>query len=400
MSINIISGLPMAFVFILTGFMLTQFSTTLILPLLPELQSIFHTTTQSIMLLLSWFFTGYALGQLTWGSLSDRFGRKPMMLISLVFYTVFSLSLIFLKDLWLFNTFYALLGFQAAAYTSVGNAILKDIYQDKVGIYISYIGIGMASGAFLGPFFGGQLLYHLGWKSAFLALALTGFLALLGFYFCVPESHNLKKTTHIQNSGFFRALAYLKGNLSYLIFISILGLSFGTYYAYLDASPFIFKNYLNISIYDYSLTFPLIGLAFFLGAITVSIIVRRIKVDKIVLFGLIMALVGALGLCVSALIHTHHFTMIFFTTFIMVYGLGVLVPANKIGSMLAVNQFNGTASSMMKFIQTLFTVILVSAATLLHSSGSIVWVSLLFVLVILAGIFLVAILNTNAKKLK
>ena len=133
------------------GFLLTQLSSTTFLPALPFAMQHFHTDSHGIKSYLSYFFLGYTLGHLCWGTLSDRFGRKTMILMSLCCYVPMTLITPYAGNIGLFYLYYALIGFSAASFTSVGNAALKDAFDPgSLAKAIAIIGVVMASGPLLG----------------------------------------------------------------------------------------------------------------------------------------------------------------------------------------------------------------------------------------------------------
>lgn len=387
-------------IFILaSAFLLTQLSTTLFLPALPHMVLVLHSTSRVIMLTLSVFFLGYALGQLFWGSMSDRFGRKPMLSCSLLLYMLAAVAVLISRQISWFFISYAVIGFAAAAYTSIGNAIIKDLYDKDIGRPMSYIGMVLASGGAIGPFAGGYLLRWFNWYGIFVFLGFAAVFILFIIYFIVPETSQRHRRNQNGNQsynqlGHYRAItayAHVLTNRTFISYILTLGLCFGTLYAFIDAVPFIFMTYLTISLATFTWLFALASLGNFFGAAFVSLMINKIAPRHLVLLGMAIAFITTIPFVFFALSHSHQLLELALITFFFIFGLGMALPATKIGAMTSVNLYSGTAASLMKFTQTILCMVFIVLAAQLHQSHSILYITLLLLtaMVMAVGVFLV-----------
>ena len=116
----------LGFIFIGSGFLLTQLSSTLLAPALPSMAVALNCSNSQVKFLLCMFLIGYAGGQFLWGPLSDYLKRKPVWLIATGLYCTVCPPISFFSNIYWLYLFYALVGFMTAAHTGVGNAIIKD----------------------------------------------------------------------------------------------------------------------------------------------------------------------------------------------------------------------------------------------------------------------------------
>jgi MFS transporter, DHA1 family, multidrug resistance protein len=174
---------------LLTGLVaLGPLSTDLYLPSLPSFTGVFHTDVARVQLTLSVFLLGFAVSQLIYGPLSDRFGRVPMLLGGLTIYLVASWACVFstsIEALIVARFFQALGGCCGPV---LGRAIVRDVYgTEQAARVLAYIGSATALAPAIGPILGGYLHVWFGWKASFYTLATIGALLLVPVLLTLSE---------------------------------------------------------------------------------------------------------------------------------------------------------------------------------------------------------------------
>lgn len=372
------------FIVIATAFLITQVTGTLYLAAMPSLTHYFMTSPKAIMAMLSYMFFAYTIGQIIWGPASDRFGRRPAMITSLSIYTITAVLIPHIHNLQLFYWLYAGLGFTAAAYTSVGNAIIKEGYPTRSKSMISYIGMVMASGPIIGPLLGGYLVHYFNWHGVAYFLLGLSIVALLGVIFYLPET--LPKQQQPQK--FIVAVKYIFAQQDFITYVIILALSFGCFYSLLDTSAFIFKSYLHLSTIDFAWLFPSICLSYFLGAVATSRLITRISTEVLVRYAMSIFTIGAIGIVTLALLKSHSISLIGFSMTLMMLGFGCAVPACKSGVMHSVKQHFGITASLMKLIQSCIATLFISLGSILFSANNLTPYSLGFITTAIASLLI------------
>ena len=332
------------------GFLLTQLSTSIFLPAMPSAQEFFQTSTHMIKSTIPYFFMGYAIGQILWGSLSDTIGRKKTWCSAALIYTLCASCVIIWPTLPHLLFGFAGIGWCAAAYTSVGNAILKDIFGPKgVVLAIACMGIVLASGPFVGSILGTVIVYHFRW---------IGILVLMASYAGVPFLQRCMSV--LQSPGFLVASIRL-------------GMNFGIIMAELVMLPFFLSDFFHQNTEQTGLYLTLIGLSSLTGAIINAILIHRRKIKQLSIISQVLQIIASLGLVLLILIPNLHTLPLFMSVMItLTLSAGISVPLNKAICMTSTEQFAGTCASLMKTIQTLFAVVATSTAAILDNSQNIV----------------------------
>ena len=255
-------------------------STDLYLPALPGMGAYFRVTPDQINLTLTVFFVCYSLGTLIWGPLSDRYGRKPVLLVGLSIYVLASALCANASSVTMLILFRALQAAGGSAAGAVATAIVKDVYSGRkresvLAIVQSMVLISPASAPVLGAF----LLNVTSWRGVFWTLTGIGVLALLGSL-ALEETIQVRSTgmvTHsmvrlvkvLQNRGFAMLLILFSiGSISSLAFIA--------------SSTYIYQDGFHLSGQMYSFYFALNALGMISGPMIYLRISRRLHAETII----------------------------------------------------------------------------------------------------------------------
>lgn len=169
---------------------LESLSIDLYLPAFPSMAQIFQTDIGHIQISISVFFAGFAFGQLLWGPLSDKTGRKPMLYCGLFLFIIGATAIFFTENIYVLWAMRFLQAFGGSAGIVIGRAIVIDLYdrQKSVAIFSQQSQIsGIAP--IVAPLLGSVFLKFWGWNSSFAFLSIMGLLTLLMVYKYVPETN-------------------------------------------------------------------------------------------------------------------------------------------------------------------------------------------------------------------
>ncbi len=353
------------------GFLLTQLSTSIFLPAMPSAQTFFQTSTHMIKGYIPYFFMGYAIGQILWGSLSDTIGRKKAWCSATLIYTLCASCVVIWPTLPHLFFGFAGIGWCAAAYTSVGNAILKDIFGPKrVALAIACMGIILASGPFVGSLLGTVIVYHFQWIGILVLMtSYAGILFILSTLL-LPESYQKQPDT-IKIPFLQRCMSVLQSP-GFLVASIRLGLNFAILMAALDMLPFCLSDFFHQDTQQTGLCLTLIGLSYLAGAILNASLIHRWTIKQLSTISQALQITASLELVLIILIPSLH-TLLLFTSVMIILTLsaGISVPLNKAICMTSTEQFAGTCASLMKTIQTLFAVVATSIAAISDNSQNI-----------------------------
>jgi len=271
------------------------------LPALPTIERDFLTTASNAQLTLSSFTIGFAIGPLLYGPLSDRFGRRPLLLFGITFYVVAGLFCAMTDSIgWLIALrFLQALG--GAAGRVLTRAIVRDLWSGTESAKILSLSLLIVSlSALIAPFIGGYLLKFLGWRSIFWLLGGYGVLTLALAWFSLPETlprERRQTTSYWQIIPQYFLVFRHRRAMGYML---CGGFSFAGMFAQLSGTPFVYIEIFDVAPEHFGLLFAVNIIAIMCGSWLNSHLVGRFGVRPMLRFGLVVALCGGLVLAFCA----------------------------------------------------------------------------------------------------
>ena len=272
---------------------MTALAVDMSLPSLPTLGRVFNAPPDQVQLTLSLFMVGYAAGQLVYGPLSDRFGRRRMLLIGLAVYTAAGFACALSPRLDILVTARLLQGFGACVGPILGRAVVRDhMTGPRAAQTLSYITVTMSLAPMVAPLLGGFLLSHFGWQAIFLALGAVG-LALgtatflsFGESLRTPDLHALRLARLTHNARTFFTSRRTIG------FAFVNAFVFAGLFAFLSGSPFVLIEVYGVHPDVFGFYFALSAIGLMIGAFTNGRLVHRFR-GETVMGGAFVLLLGS-----------------------------------------------------------------------------------------------------------
>ena len=320
---------------ILLIYPLPQLVIDIYLPSWPAMTLALHTNESHLQLTLTVYLLSLGLAQLIYGPCSDRYGRKPVLLIGTAIFSIASIIAVFSQSIPQLLILRILQGLGIGCGLSVANAILADIFQGKqLAKLTTYAAMIYSLAPILAPVLGGYLQHYIGWRANFAVMAIYGvglFFSILLFVF-ETNSRTIGKTLTL--IGVIKNYGSLFSNIHFAGNWLCLPLSYGLMIIFNIVGPFLLQNTLHISPVTYGQLVLLVGISYFVGATLNSQYLKYFTVHQSIIFGLAEMLFAGLGLLiVELLLGLSIFTVIFFTCF-AVLGMGFVYPncfANAMG---------------------------------------------------------------------
>lgn len=262
---------------------LLAFSDTVYFPALTDIETSLNTTATLVGLSVSMYLLMSGVLSLVWGPVSDRFGRKITMIISLSIFLVASLVCIFTMNIIVLIIFRALEGGSVSATCVIGLSIIADIYpEDNRGTATGFFFIPYSVGPVIGPLVGGPLANAFGWRSTFVFLAAYAAVAIIVTFIFIPETHQYFAKEKFHRANPTKRIIDATPNekpsfkkpwkpLSYLIdltaipYIAVASVTYGSLYC----SFTLFSTYISKNPYDYNDT--MVGLLFIPSGVSLFI---------------------------------------------------------------------------------------------------------------------------------
>ncbi|WP_161597655.1 multidrug effflux MFS transporter [Fluviispira multicolorata] len=336
---------------------LPSFSTDSYIPSLPHMIEDLNTTQPLIQLTLSFYMIGFAISMLTCGSLSDRFGRRPILLIGLSLFLISSIACMFAPNVWflIIARFFQALG--GCCGIVLGRTIVRDSFEKKDQVKVlTYMATGMAISPAIAPIIGGVLQTYFGWRSSFLLLIILSAIILVMVYYKVEETNkNLNpKATH-----FFTLLKNYKeilSNRTYLGYTLTISFAWCAYFSFISSSSFIFQDIIGVSSVIYGVIFALVSFGYICGTIMARKLSVKFHMNYILFFAAIICLLSSLILFIFAIFNFISVGVILFPIIVLMFGIGIIFPLTQVGMMDIFPKMLGIASGLFFFIEIMFGV--------------------------------------------
>lgn len=297
-------------------------STDLYTPSLPHLQAVFHTNAGRVQLTITLNLVAYALAQLFYGPLSDRIGRRPVLLAGMAGFALASAGCAAANSIDTFILARVLQGLTACAEAVVAYAVIRELYDQAGAVRIlAAYGMAIALAPAIGPIVGGYMHVWFGWRSNFVLLTGLIILVTLLIWRYLPE------TLQQPDRGALRARRLLGGYLALLLdgpfmtYTLIMSLVLGGLFATLAAFPFLFIERLAVPTEQYGYYYAAIVSAFFLGSLAANRMAGRMGSDPLLAAGLVLCAVG--GVTILVLVAAGLETPVTITATQCFFGLGL-----------------------------------------------------------------------------
>ena len=330
---------------------LGEISTQLLIPALGELERDFATRPGSSLAVLSVFVAAFGLGQLLMGPLSDRLGRRPILIAGLLAYLLASGWMLLANDLAEFIAARALQGLGACSALVLARAVVRDVWQAQAGPALALTVIGMLTSIALAPIVGGLLTLQWGWQAPVLAAMSVGAVVLLAVLFFYKESN-----AHLDpQAGRLLKLAgdywdLLRGR-SVRTFALTLACTYGAMFCVIAGSSTVYIKLLGLSPAEYGLTFGSIVSGLIAGALFTQRKIMQLGPQRIVAIGVTLVAAGAaLTLLVHALFGLSVLGLSLPQVLVTVGG-GMVLPASVAGAVIPNAHRAGLAAGFMGFSQ-------------------------------------------------
>jgi DHA1 family bicyclomycin/chloramphenicol resistance-like MFS transporter len=327
-------------------------STDLYLPSLPTIGAAFGADTATVQLTLSVFLAGFAVSQLIYGPLSDRFGRRPMILGGIVLYFLASLACAYAPsiEVLILARFGQALG--ACVGPVLGRAAVRDIYgRERAARMLSYMGMVMALAPAVGPILGGIVEVHFGWRANFLALAAFGLTMLVATLVILPETNQWKSRDATRPGRLVANYLGLLRHRSYIGYVLVVACAYSGIFSFISGSSFVLIGLLGLSPDVYGFCFAAIVVGYMVGAFLSGRFTVALGLERMVQLGTTVQVLG--GLAGVALYAAGIVTVSSIVGPVVVFmiGTGLAMPNAQAGAIGPFPRMAGSASALLGFFQ-------------------------------------------------
>jgi DHA1 family bicyclomycin/chloramphenicol resistance-like MFS transporter len=326
-------------------------STDMYLPSLPDIARDLNASTSQVQLTISSYLIGFACGQILYGPVSDRHGRKPVLLAAVALFCAASIVCMLatsVEMLILARIAQALGGSGAVVVT---RAIVRDLYSGaRAGRELSVISSVMAVAPVLAPMVGGMLQAAFGWRSIFVLLVVAGVSAFVIVWALLPETLQ-KRDEATSASSMLQSYRVIVSNR---VFLAYLGLGFFSYaglFAWISGASFVLQNLYGLTPLVFGFIFAIATFGYFTGTTIAARIVTRVGLDGMIGIGSVLCAAGGLLACVSIALGLTSSLSLVIPVAIFLAGFGMVLPQSIAGAITPFPERAGAASSLLGFVQ-------------------------------------------------
>ncbi|MBS6083585.1 multidrug effflux MFS transporter [Pseudomonas paracarnis] len=330
---------------------LGEVSTQLIIPGLGAIEHALQAPQGSALMALSAFVAAFGLGQLLFGPLSDRIGRRPVLIGGLALYVVATLAMLLATDIQQFIAARVLQGLGACAALVLARTVVRDVWKAEAGPALALTMIGMLYAIVVAPIAGGLLIKLLGWRAPIaLALVIGSLVLLLALLFFRESNHHLDpRAAHWRTLG-GQYLDLLKGR-QYRAYAAALACTYGAMFAVIAGSSAVFINLLGFSSLEYGLNFGLIVSMLIVGSTYTRRNIQRLGPQRIVAMGVTMVAVGGVAALAIYLVFGLSVVGLDIPIALVTLGGGLVLPGSVTGAVMPNAHRAGLAAGLMGFAQ-------------------------------------------------
>jgi DHA1 family bicyclomycin/chloramphenicol resistance-like MFS transporter len=322
-----------------------------LVPSLPQMGRDLGASTSVIQLTVTLYLVAVAAGQLVYGPLSDRFGRRPLLLGGLALYVVASLAAALAQGVYGVVAARILQAIGACAGVVITRAVIRDAWsREQATSVLGYVTMGMTIAPMLAPILGSLLETWFGWRATMLACLAFGIPLALVCWLRLPETLTAPQSLP-GLASIWAAYRSLWAIASFRAYCGVVGCTTGVFFAFLGGAPYVVVQGMGYSPVTFALAFASISLAFAGGNWVAGRHGPRLGPRRLLEWGVLLSTAGALLAAVLMGLLPPHLLGFFVPIAIVAFGNGMTQPASIAGALSARPQLAGTASALVGAIQ-------------------------------------------------
>ncbi len=360
-------GLFVAFIALIGAF--SSLVNDMYLPTIPSMMREFHTTPSMTQMGISMAMIGMGIGSVLWGSSSDRYGRKPVLIVSLIIFVLATGLSLLSKSITFFICCRLFQGLGAGGAMVLSTSIPADVYMGRqLAKLMAIVGAINGIAPALGPVVGGFMADSVGWKGIFIVLLAVGIVMTFWtthYTETLPPARRLKATSF---SDYIKAYKSLFLNGRFMIYVTIKAVAIGLLYAYISSAPFIIQTHYGFSATQFGLIFGANAIAMGIG----SYLAPRFKVMKqAMVVGCVGMFVFAVAEAIVMWFKCPFFLYEIFAIPMLLFSGMIFSSANTL-SMEVGRDEAGTASAILSVVKYIFAAVvspLVGLGNMFHSTA-------------------------------
>lgn len=331
-------------------------STDFYLPSLPEIVRVMGTDVAGAQATLSSFLFGFAGGQIIWGPLSDRIGRRPVLLAGLALFALATLACAFSPSINVLTAARALQALGASGPIVLGRAMVRDLYEGpRAGKELARMGMIMGLVPAVAPVLGGVLHVAFGWRSTFFASLLFSLLLMGTILAVMPETLRQRSAQPLSLRTIVGGYGVLLRNRAFRVYVALTALAYAGLFAFISGSSFVLGGVYGLSPVQYGFSFAFGVLGFIGGTILAQRLVGSRGMDGVIGLGVLFLALGGLAMLGAVATGAGGPFGIVASWALYACGVGLVMPQSQASAMMPFPDRAGAASSFNGLCQMLLS---------------------------------------------
>jgi MFS transporter, DHA1 family, multidrug resistance protein len=346
-------------------------SIDLYLPAMPEIGRLLDAPASQVQLTISVYLIGFASGQIVYGPVSDRYGRKPVLMTALVIFCVATLVCALAPGINALNAARLVQGFGASGAIVLARAVIRDVYEGaRAGRELSIMVMIMGLAPIIGPMIGGGIQTVSGWRAEFVFILAAGVVAAALVWRLLPETRRAP-TAPLSFGSVLRSYRLLLGHRGFLSNIALVAISFCGLFAWISASPFVLQDLYGLSAFSFGVAFGLSAIGFMAGTSLAATIVVRLGLDRTIGIGAVALAAGGLALLAGVEFLPRTGLSLALPVAVYLAGMGLIMPQAFAAALQPFPHHAGAASALGGVVQQ--SAAAITGAVVGHALGTSAW---------------------------
>ena len=328
------------------------FSIDMYLPAFPDIAKNLHTTVARVTLSLSSFFIGISFGQLLYGPLLERFGRKKPLYIGLCVYLLASIGCALAASVNALIVLRLLQALGGCVGMVAARAMVRDLFEVKENAKIfSTLMLVVAISPIIAPTLGGYITAVLGWRFVFAMLIVVDLIILAGIYFLLPESKKPDPNFSLRPAPILKNFTGVITHPQFYTYALTAAISAAGLYAYIAGSPHVFMEIFHVSEKQYGWIFALIAMGLIGASQLNSVLLKNYTSEQLIKVALTCQSIIGITMAVITFLGWNDVFITIFFIFIFLCTQGFVFPNASALSLASFGHNAGSASALMGAIQ-------------------------------------------------
>ena len=322
------------------------------LPSLPEIARVLEAPPARVQLTISSYLIGFAVGQVIYGPLSDRYGRRPVLLAALAAYVTSTLICAVTQSIDPLIGARFLQGIGGSGTIVLARAMVRDAYSGaRAGRELSLMGSISAFAPVVAPMIGGVLQTAFGWRANFVVMGGAAVIAMLVAGRLLPETLRQRAHDPFSLSRIVGSYGSVLRHRGFVANLGILTISYAGLFAWISGAAFVLQGIYGLSALAFGFTFAIGAAGYMTGATLAARLVLRLGLDRTMGLGVTALAAGGLGAAVVVAAHVADGVWLVVAMAIYLAGLGLAMPQAMASALTPFPDRAGTAAALMGLVQ-------------------------------------------------